>query len=64
MKTTKKQQTKMSSRSKEKTFSTIREVSTFFFPESENAKAKVKGDQRGTEAADRVFGEITRETGV
>jgi hypothetical protein len=60
----KRQQTKMSGGNKEKTFSTVREMSAFFFPEGENGSAKKKGDQRGTEEADCVFREITREAGV
>lgn len=60
----KKQPTPEDTQGKQRQFSNLRDVASFFYPETEGSKVGVKGGQRGTEAADRVFREITKEPAV
>jgi hypothetical protein len=50
---------KTPSKKKEKSFSTVHETITHFFPKTQGRDGFANGEERGTEEAERVFSEIT-----
>jgi hypothetical protein len=42
-----------------KTFATLQEMTSYFFPRTDARNTRPKGDERGTETAERVFTEAT-----
>jgi hypothetical protein len=57
---TRKPTVEKSSEREEKSFSTVHETISHFFPETKERDGYVKGEERGTEEAERVFSEITQ----
>jgi hypothetical protein len=47
----------------EKKFTTIEEVTAHFFPKGSPVSDATKGRERGTEAAEHAFTEISRQSG-
>jgi hypothetical protein len=47
-------------RKSKRSFSTVQEVLSHFFPETRPRDGYAKGDERGTEAAERVFADIAQ----
>jgi|HubBroStandDraft_4_1064222.scaffolds.fasta_scaffold60125_2 hypothetical protein len=47
---------------KRKTFETVHEVMSHFFPEGDSGSSHPSGNKRGSEVAERVFTEVTHSS--